>query len=59
VALIEVLPLDVHVAPVMLPPPLDELLLDELELLVELDDEEVLLELLEDELDEPEFEYEQ
>jgi hypothetical protein len=54
VAVIEVLPVDVQVAPVMLPPPLldeDELLL-ELELLLE----DELLELL---LEEPLFEYEQ
>jgi hypothetical protein len=54
VALIEVDPLEVQVAPVMPPEPL--LLLDELELLlVEL--EELVLLLLDD--DEPVFEYEQ
>jgi hypothetical protein len=56
VELIEVLPVDVQVAPVMPPPPLElellELLLDE-ELL------ELLLDELEDELDEPLFENEQ
>jgi hypothetical protein len=50
----EVLPVEVQVAPVMVPPPLE---------LLELDDEELLdveLELeLELELEDPEFEYEQ
>ena len=58
VAEIDWLPLDEQVAPVMLPPPLldDELL----ELLLELVDElELELLLLELELDEPLFEYEQ
>jgi hypothetical protein len=55
VAVMDVLPLDVQVAPVMLPPPLldeDELLELDVELLLD----DVLLELL---LDEPLFEYEQ
>jgi hypothetical protein len=55
VAVIEVLPVDVQVAPVMPPPPeleLLELLLDE-ELL------ELLLDELDDELEEPLFENEQ
>ena len=59
VAVMDWLPEDVQVAPVMLPPPLDdELELDEelLELELELDEEELLDEL---ELEEPEFEYEQ
>ena len=48
------LPVELQVAPVIPPPPLELLL--ELELL-ELDDEELLE--LEDELEDPEFEYEQ
>src|SRR5688572_4783995 len=57
VAVIDVLPVDVQVAPVMPPPPLldDELLVLELEVELEL----VELELLVLELDEPVFEYEQ
>jgi hypothetical protein len=50
VAEIDVLPVEVQVAPVMVPPPLEELLELELELELELD------ELLLDELDVPEFE---
>jgi hypothetical protein len=58
VAVIEVLPVDVQVAPVMPPPPLLELELELLEL--ELDEELLELELLlDDELDDPVFEYEQ
>jgi hypothetical protein len=53
VAEMDVLPLDVQVAPVMPPPPL----LDEDELLELLEDELLVLELLLDE--EPLFEYEQ
>jgi hypothetical protein len=60
VAVMDVLPEDVQVAPVMLPPPLlldeDELLVLELEVELELVE---LVELLVLELDEPEFEYEQ
>ena len=57
--MIDVLPEEVQVAPVMLPPPL-ELLLDEDELLVlELDVELELVELLVLELDEPVPAYEQ
>jgi hypothetical protein len=57
VAVIDVLPEDVHVAPVIPPPPLDE---DELVLELEVELELVeLVELLVLELDEPVFEYEQ
>jgi hypothetical protein len=58
VAVMDWLPEDVQVAPVMLPPPLDDELELEEELLEELELEE---ELLDDELEleEPEFEYEQ
>jgi hypothetical protein len=55
VALIDVDPVEVQVAPVMPPEPL--LLLEELELLLDELEELVLLLLLED--DEPVFEYEQ
>jgi hypothetical protein len=59
VAVIDWLPVDEHVAPVI--PPLDELLLDDDVLLdeVELDDVDELDVELELELEDPEFEYEQ
>jgi hypothetical protein len=55
VAEIFVLPADEHVAPVMLPPPLEDELLE----LVELELVELELVELELELEEPVFEYEQ
>ena len=55
-----VLPDDEHVAPVMLPPPLEDELLELVELeLVELELVELELVELELELEEPVFEYEQ
>jgi predicted nucleotidyltransferase len=60
VAVIDVLPCDEQVAPVIPPPPLDEDELLVLELEVELEEVELeLVELLVLELDEPVFEYEQ